>query len=55
VQGEFERWLLQFFIENLSDSDAMTWASPIWVPYGRESRLRPRTIGFQLSWDYGEN
>jgi len=52
---DFDRWSLKVFVTNLTDSDALTWANPIWVPYDRETRLRPRTIGAQLGFHFGEN
>lgn len=47
------QWSLEFFVTNLTDSDALTWANPIWVPYDRESRLRPRTIGIRVGYGFG--
>ncbi len=46
-------WSLEVFAMNLTDSDALTWANPIWVPYDRESRLRPRTIGMRVGYSFG--
>lgn len=46
-------WSLEIYVNNLTDSDALTWANPIWAPYDRESRLRPRTIGVRLGYRFG--
>ena len=51
----FGRWSLDLFVTNLTDSEALTWANPIWAPYDRESRLRPRTIGARLGYRFGGN
>jgi outer membrane receptor protein involved in Fe transport len=51
---DFTNWSLELFVTNLTNADALTWANPIWVPYDRESRLRPRTIGARLSYRFGE-
>ena len=51
----FERWSLDLYVTNLTDSEALTWANPIWAPYDRESRLRPRTIGARLGYRFGGN
>ena len=52
---DFAHWTLEFYIKNLTDSDALTWANPIFAPYDRESRLRPRTIGARLGYVFGRN
>lgn len=52
---EFKRCSLELFVKNLTNSDALTWANPIFAPYDRETRLRPRTIGARLSYRFGEN
>jgi outer membrane receptor protein involved in Fe transport len=52
---DFGRWLFEVFINNVTDSDALTWANQIWVPYDRETRLRPRTIGARLGYSFGQN
>jgi len=52
---DFGEWSLEVFANNLTDSDDLTWANPIWVPYDRESRLRPRTIGARLGYRFGGN
>jgi iron complex outermembrane receptor protein len=51
---DFDRWSLEVFVTNLTDSDALTWANPIWAPYDRETRLQPRTIGARLGYRFGE-
>lgn len=50
---DFERWSLELYVKNLTDSDALTWANPIFGPYDRQSRLRPRTIGARLGYRFG--
>jgi outer membrane receptor protein involved in Fe transport len=52
---DLNNWSLEIFINNLADSDAATWANPIWAPYDRETRLRPRTIGARLGYRFGES
>ena len=52
---DFDRWSLELFVTNLTDSGALTWASPIWAPYDRESSLRPRTAGARLGDRFGES
>jgi iron complex outermembrane receptor protein len=52
---DFDRWSLELYVSNLTDSDALTWANPIFVPYDRETRLRPRTIGARLGYRFGES
>ena len=49
---DFERFSLEFFGKNLTNSDALTWANPIFAPYDRETRLRPRTIGARLAYTF---
>jgi iron complex outermembrane receptor protein len=51
---DFGRWSLEVFVNNVTDSDALTWANQIWVPYDRESRLRPRTVGARLGYHFGQ-
>jgi iron complex outermembrane receptor protein len=48
----FDRWSLEFYVHNLTDEDALTWANPIWAPYPRGSVLRPRTIGARLAYAF---
>ena len=48
------RWSLEIYLNNLTDSDALTWANPIFFPYDRESRLRPRTWGARYTRRFGE-
>lgn len=50
---DLERWSLEFYVKNLTNSDALTWANPIFAPYDRQSRLRPRTIGARLRYTFG--
>jgi outer membrane receptor protein involved in Fe transport len=50
---DFERWSLELYVKNLTNSDALTWANPIFAPYDRQSRLRPRTIGARLRYTFG--
>lgn len=52
---EIGAWNLELYVINLTDSDAATWANPIWTPYDRESRLRPRTIGARVEVGFGNN
>jgi outer membrane receptor protein involved in Fe transport len=52
---EIGGWNLEFYVINLTDSDAATWANPIWTPYDRQSRLRPRTIGARVEIGFGND
>jgi len=52
---DFDHWSVEVFVINLTDSNASTWANPIWAPYDRETRLQPRTIGARLGYSFGEN
>jgi len=51
---DLARWSLELYVKNLTDSDALTWANPIFAPYDRQSRLRPRTIGARLGYRFGK-
>ncbi|MGX4675859.1 TonB-dependent receptor [SAR92 clade bacterium H246] len=42
---------VEFFVNNLTDDDAITLASAIW-PDTRAWRLRPRTAGFNVSYNF---
>lgn len=46
-------WTIEIFVKNLTDSDELTWANPIWAPYPRGSVLRPRTIGARFAYRFG--
>lgn len=52
---DLDRYSVELYILNLFDSDALTWANPIWAPYDRESRLRPRTAGIRIGFSFGDN
>ena len=50
-----DRWIVEAYVNNLADADDATWANPIWAPYDRETRLRPRTIGARIRYAFGRN
>lgn len=52
---DFGLWSLELFVNNVTDSDALTWANQIWVPYDRETRFRPRTVGARLGYTFGQD
>ena len=52
---EFDHWTLEAYVDNLTDANESTWANPIWVPYDRESRLRPRTVGARVGYSFGDD
>lgn len=51
---DLQSWTFEVFVKNLTDSDELTWANPIWAPYPRGSVLRPRTIGARLGYYFGK-
>jgi len=49
---QFSSALLEFYINNLTNSEKLTWVYATLSADERAFRLRPRTIGTRLSWKF---
>ena len=43
---------LDIFVNNLTNADEVTWVNTVVVADARAYRLRPRTIGFNVSYEF---
>lgn len=49
---DFDRFTVGAYVENLFDSDAITYVHPEAFLASRYATLRPRTVGFRVSYDF---
>lgn len=48
---EVNKFKASLFVNNLTDDDALTWVQTVYAD-GRASRLRPRTIGVSMGYEF---
>jgi iron complex outermembrane recepter protein len=49
---EMENWKITGYVENLTDDKSITYVHPEAFLDGRYARLRPRTVGVRVSYEY---
>ena len=48
----FDNVNMDIYINNMTDSDEVTWVNSVLSDDGRAYRLRPRTVGLNVSWHF---